>query len=296
VTGHEGTDHVNDHVKKSDRDKPSTWGRQKQGVCTRRTQDTGLEGGSQQRLTKIFWPPKNVGVQGILDIFGQFWVTFTTGKRFWCLLSFILLCLVHFCDNSASHLIVLPYLECLHKISNKEIFFPDRYRMLFSSGDTAGRKVNSILGQKIMFAAQKWPFMDVREQPEGGGGLEVVIWIFRPCVGDFCPAYPLGRKWYMHQKEESRRHQKWYCCLRKIWLESIITADQWRPSLRIDLSAVDRIVNHYWCGPVSVNMTKTSMSSSCSSLWFSTRESLRSAELHLLCGWTLNLACWSSLS
>ena len=45
---------------------------------------------------------------------------------------------------------LFPYLECLHEISNKEIFFPDKYRMLFSSGDTAGRKVNSILGQKIM--------------------------------------------------------------------------------------------------------------------------------------------------
>jgi len=33
--------------------------------------------------------------------------------------------------------------------------------------------------------------MDVQEQPEGGGGLEVIIGIFRPCVGDFCPAYPL---------------------------------------------------------------------------------------------------------
>jgi len=66
-------------------------------------------------------------------------------------------------------LIVLPYLECLHEISDKEIFFPDNYRMLFSSGDTAGRKVNSILGQKII--AQKLPFMDVREQPEGGGAV-----------------------------------------------------------------------------------------------------------------------------
>jgi hypothetical protein len=36
-------------------------------------------GGGQRRLTKIFWPPKNVGVQGILDILGQFWVTFTPG-------------------------------------------------------------------------------------------------------------------------------------------------------------------------------------------------------------------------
>ena len=62
------------------------------------------------------------------------------------LLSFILLCLVHFYDNSASYLIVLPYLECLHEISNKEILFPDKYRMLFSSGDAAGRKANSIFG------------------------------------------------------------------------------------------------------------------------------------------------------
>ena len=46
------------------------------------------------------------------------------------LLSSILLCLVHFYDNSVSYLIVLivlPYLKCLHKISNKEIFFPDKY-------------------------------------------------------------------------------------------------------------------------------------------------------------------------
>jgi len=40
-------------------------------------------------------------------------------------------------------------LEHLHEIPNKEIFFPDKYRMLFSSGDTTGREVNSILGQKI---------------------------------------------------------------------------------------------------------------------------------------------------
>ena len=75
-----------------------------------------------------------------------------------------------------SYLIVLPYLECLHEISNKEIFFPDKYRMLFSSGDTAGRKVNSILGQKIMLQLENcllW--MSVREQLEGGGGLKVVI-------------------------------------------------------------------------------------------------------------------------
>jgi hypothetical protein len=51
-------------------------------------------------------------------------------------------------DNSASYLIVLPYLECLHKFSNKKIFFPDKYRMLFSSRGTG--KVNSILYQKIM--------------------------------------------------------------------------------------------------------------------------------------------------
>jgi hypothetical protein len=107
----------------------------------------------------------------------HFWVTFTTDKRFQCLLRFILLCLVHFYDNSASYLIVLPYLECLHEISNKEIFFPDKYRMLFSSEDTAGRKVNSILGQKIMLQLENcllWMSGNSRK----GGGLKVVI--FRP--------------------------------------------------------------------------------------------------------------------
>ena len=85
---------------------------------------------------------------------------------------------------------LFPYLECLHEISNKEIFFPDKYRMLFSSGDTAGRKVNSILGQKIMLQLENcllWMSGNSRK----GGGLEVLIGIFWPCVGDFCPAYPL---------------------------------------------------------------------------------------------------------
>ena len=52
------------------------------GYALEEPETQGWRGGGQRRLTKIFWPPKNVGAQGILDIFGQFWVTFATGKRF----------------------------------------------------------------------------------------------------------------------------------------------------------------------------------------------------------------------
>ena len=72
------------------------------GYAPEEPETQGWRGGQSTKAYQNFLTSKKCGGTRYFRHFG---VTFTFGKRFWCLLSFILLCLVHFYDNSASYLV-----------------------------------------------------------------------------------------------------------------------------------------------------------------------------------------------